>query len=68
MPRVTNTPNAVTEHVALRGHQTMKALIEAGFWDSTVFRALEMRLLTEVPRLGGYVASAPCATLGKWAR
>jgi len=54
---VLNTPNEVAAHVAAHGHQGMAALERAGFWQSTVHRAIEMRLIREVPRLGGYVAS-----------
>lgn len=53
-----HTPNAVAERVALHGHQSMAALEAAGFWQSTVHRAIEIGLIVEVPRLGGYVAAA----------
>lgn len=55
---VLNTPNEVAAHVAAHGHQSMAALERAGFWQSTVHRTIEMRLIREVPRLGGYVAAA----------
>lgn len=55
---VLNTPNEVAAHVAAHGHQGMAALELAGFWPSTVHRTLEMGLIREVPRLGGYVANA----------
>lgn len=53
-----NTPNECAAHVAAHGHQGMAALERAGFWPSTVHRTIEMGLIREVPRLGGYVANA----------
>ena len=47
----------IAEHVALRGHQSMRALERAGFSRPDVFRTVEMGLIVEVPRLGGYTAS-----------